>query len=89
MSWHKPLKRQRGEELGLITPIRRIGDVTPGPSPRGDLFELLADRATIKAEREDEVRSLLRAQERQRQELEDAKLEIARLQVGRGNCRMR
>lgn len=82
MSWHKPLKRHRGEELGLITPMRRMGESQPSPGPRPDLFELLADRASRKTEHEGEIQALLRAQERHREELEEAKLESARLQVG-------
>ncbi|KAK2077212.1 hypothetical protein QBZ16_004846 [Prototheca wickerhamii] len=57
-----------------------MGESQPSPGPRPDLFELLADRASRKTEHEGEIQALLRAQERHREELEEAKLESARLQ---------
>lgn len=89
MSWHKPSKRQRAEELGLITPLGRRPEFGNGSAetrtPSRDLFELLADRAAAKSGRDAELHALQRAQEKSAMALEDARLEIGRLQVRR--CR--
>lgn len=85
MSWHKPSKRQRAEELGLITPLGRRPDfeqnIAEAGTPSRDLFDLLADRAAAKSGRDAELQSLQRAQREHAAAMEDARLEIGRLQV--------
>ncbi|KAL6784601.1 MAD1 [Auxenochlorella protothecoides x Auxenochlorella symbiontica] len=85
MSWHKPSKRQRAEELGLITPLGRRPDfeqtIAEAGTPSRDLFDLLADRAAAKSGRDAELQSLQRAQREHAAAMEDARLEIWRLQA--------
>ncbi|KFM22749.1 Mitotic spindle assembly checkpoint protein MAD1 [Auxenochlorella protothecoides] len=85
MSWHKPSKRQRAEELGLITPLGRRPDfeqnIAEAGTPSRDLFDLLADRAAAKSGRDAELQSLQRAQREHAAAMEDARLEIGRLQA--------
>lgn len=93
MSWHKPAKRQRAGELGLITPLRRpvgLSAASSEQSARPDagtlLFDMLADRAQARSDQDAELQDMRRAQEEQAAALDDSKFQIAKLEVWHGGA---